>query len=79
MTTDAPGGYYACMTTSDAIALLREYIDASGETMTAIAEDLDMSLQQLGHIVHGRRLPTIRQAVDIEEVAGIPVAAWVVR
>lgn len=31
---------------------------------------------QLSRIIHGRALPTLKDAVTIERVLGIPVVAW---
>ncbi len=34
---------------------------------------------QLSPILHGRRMPTLNQAIRLEETFGIPPRAWIVR
>jgi hypothetical protein len=40
------------------------------------AETMGMSKQQLGHILAGRRRPTLRQALAIDLHTAVPVDAW---
>lgn len=34
---------------------------------------------QLSTIINGRRVPTLQQAIDIEDRFGVPPKVWVVR
>jgi transcriptional regulator with XRE-family HTH domain len=45
-------------------------------TKSEVAEDLGMSLGQLRHIEAGRRLPTLEQAIALEDILMIPVRHW---
>lgn len=56
--------------------LLNERLDASTSSRTDIARDLGMSLQTLSNIARRGRLPTLPQAVAMEDFLAIPVRSW---
>lgn len=56
---------------------LGRYIKAHPEIARGdLARKCGMTIQQLGHLVTGRRRATLRQAVSFEDRLSIPVRAW---
>lgn len=64
---------------SDGLNLFRAAIDRVvkvGLSKAAQAESMGWLPMQLSHLYHGRRRPTIDQAIEIEARYGVPVADW---
>jgi hypothetical protein len=55
---------------------LAQAMDDYDGSRTSFATGVGMSIGQLRHIVSGRRKPTIRQAIAIEDEHGIPIRSW---
>lgn len=47
-----------------------------GWTKRKVARALQMSVEQLQHLITGRRTPTLFQAVMVEREFGIPPSSW---
>tara|TARA_R110002020_G_scaffold473082_1_gene701857 strand:- start:100 stop:315 length:216 start_codon:yes stop_codon:yes gene_type:complete len=63
----------------DPIRELQEYVDErtrDGWTKKRVAAAMQMSIEQLQHLLTGRRMPTLFQAVMIEREFGIPPSSW---
>lgn len=56
--------------------LLAAAIDSSELSKTEFADSVGILLNQLRHIEVGRRIPTLPQAVALEDRLKIPIRAW---
>jgi plasmid maintenance system antidote protein VapI len=50
--------------------------DETGCTKKKVAASLEISPEQLAHLIAGRRCATIRQAIRIEREFDIPIEDW---
>ncbi len=50
--------------------------DETGCTKKKVAASLEISPEQLAHLIAGRRCATIRQAIRIEREFDIPPSSW---
>ena len=55
---------------------VREHCEETGSTMKKVAASLEISPEQLSHLISGRRCATIRQAIRIEREFDIPIEDW---
>jgi transcriptional regulator with XRE-family HTH domain len=55
---------------------LDRWIERSGFTAHALARELKISEGHLSHLRHGKKLPSLRDALAIEAACEIPVKAW---
>lgn len=61
----------------DGRRLLTDAIDSSDLSKTEFADSVGILLNQLRHIEVGRRVPTLPQAIALEDHLKIPIRAWV--
>lgn len=56
--------------------LLTDAIGSSDLSKTEFADSVGILLNQLRHIEVGRRIPTLPQAIALEDHLEIPIRAW---
>lgn len=57
--------------------LLREALERSDVSQAQLARVIGSLPQQISHILSGRRIPTLEQAVAIKLFLSVPVEAWI--
>jgi plasmid maintenance system antidote protein VapI len=58
---------------------LRDWISRSGRDTAYVASALQITTPHVTHLVKGSRTPSLRLAVRIAALTGIPVSDWVKR
>lgn len=64
------------MSRKDAIKKLKNLRKTRGVTVWGLAKSLGVRFQDLYYIESGKRKPTLKVAVLLEEKCGIPCGAW---